>query len=100
MDSKPNWPNRQLADGYNFVDAASAGFDGAVLTILNLVVNSFECPAIMFISTVDCESKNPSMLVTGSFNRIGEYLFVFPFVKPATVRICRTDLYFLLWVAA
>lgn len=33
MDSKPNWPNRQLADGYNFVDAASAGFDGAVLTI-------------------------------------------------------------------
>ena len=33
MDSKPNWPNRQLADGYNFVDAASAGVDGAVLTI-------------------------------------------------------------------
>jgi len=33
MDSKPNWTNRQLADGYNFVDAASAGFDGAVLTI-------------------------------------------------------------------
>ena len=33
MDSKPNWPNRQLADGYNFVDAASTGFDGAVLMI-------------------------------------------------------------------
>ncbi len=33
MDSKPNWPYRQLADGYNFVDATSAGFNGAILTI-------------------------------------------------------------------
>ena len=33
MDSKPKWPYRQLADGYNFVDAASTGFDGAVLMI-------------------------------------------------------------------
>ena len=33
MDSKPNWPYRQQAGGYNFVDGASAGFDGAVLTI-------------------------------------------------------------------
>ena len=50
----------------------------------------------MFVSTVDCESKNPSMLVTGGFNRIGEYLFVFPLVKPAAVWICRADFYFFL----
>ena len=33
MDSKPNWPFSQLADGYHFVDAASMGFNGAILTI-------------------------------------------------------------------
>ena len=41
MDSKPNWPNRQLADGYNFVDAASVSG--------NYV---FPCPGYMSLLSV------------------------------------------------
>ena len=50
----------------------------------------------MFVSWIDGEAQNPSMLVTGCFNRVGKYLFVLSFVKPAAVRICRANLNFLL----
>ena len=66
------------------------------LWILNLVINPFECSAVMFVSWIDGEAQNPSMLVTDCFNRVGKYLFVLSFVKPAAVRICRANLNFLL----
>lgn len=69
------------------------------LWILNLVINPFECPAVMFVSWIDGESQNPSMLVTSCFNRVGKYLFVLSFVKPAAVWICRANRNFLLLFA-
>ena len=40
------------------------------------------------------------MLVAGCLYCVSKYLFVFSFVEPATVRICRADFYLLLRLAA
>ena len=44
----------------------------------------------MFISRMYCVTKNPAMLITGSFYRIRKNMFMLTFSKPPAFRITGT----------
>ena len=49
----------------------------------------------MFIPRMHGVVKYPTIFITGCFYRIGEYFFMFAFMKPATFRVRFTLLLFL-----
>ena len=55
---------------------------------VQLIIQSLESAAVMLVSRVYCVPKNPSVLVAGSLYGISKNVFVFPFTKPPTVRVC------------
>ena len=47
----------------------------------------------MLIPRVNCITKNPAILITGSFDCVGKYILVFPFAEPSAFRISSAALY-------
>ena len=60
--------------------------------IPDLIVQDREGDAVMLVAGMHAVSEDPSVLVTGRLHTVGKDLFVFPFMEPTTLRVCRTYL--------
>ena len=58
-----------------------------------LVIQSFKSSAVMQIPGVNCITKNPAVLITGSLYCVGKYILVFPFAEPSAFGIRSAAVY-------